>query len=373
MAANRQWQRRLCAWALVPALLSACSETGSPQEQDKPARLVDVARVVPANGASQTSLTGKVRAVERTVLSFEVGGEIEQLNVDVGDAITRGQVLATLDAERYRLQLEQARASASEAQAALTEKRLDYERQQQLQEQGFVSNASLDGAKAAFDTAQSRYRSAQAAVNIAARDVELTQLKAPFAGAISERLAQPAQRVAPNEPVLEALSERGGFEVYTHVPEALVGKLELGSEQQVRIPALPDAAYAARIEHVGSQPASSNNYPVVLALQEPGADLRAGMTAQVLLSSSSGMPEGVGFLVPMTALIYTEDASVFVLRLGADNRLEKVAVTVLELRRDRALVSGELGDGEQVVSRGAEFVAAGDKVAVLGQGAERFN
>lgn len=366
---------RLLALSLCALLgmgLTACSD-GDSQLPQSPPRLVDAAEVKAANGASVVSLSGRVRAVERTVLSFEVGGEISALHVDVGDAVEQGQILASLNDERYQLVLSQAEAQAAEAQAALTEKELDYDRLNELQGQGFVSKANLDTAKAALETAQSRYRSAQASVNIAERDVALTQLKAPFSGSISERLAQPAQRVGPNEPVLEAISERGGFEVYTHVPEALVGKLQRGSKQQVLIPALSQDKLTATIEHIGTRPESSNNYPVVLALESQDAELRAGMTAQTLLSPRSGKHSQGSVLVPLTALVHGEQNTVHVLRINASQVLEQVEVTIIEPRVKVAEVSGDLAAGDFIVARGAEFVSPGETVEIMGQGPERFN
>ncbi|WP_020208070.1 efflux RND transporter periplasmic adaptor subunit [Gilvimarinus chinensis] len=366
---------RLLALSLCALLgmgLTACSD-GDSQLQQSPPRLVDAAEVKAANGASVVSLSGRVRAVERTVLSFEVSGEISTLHVDVGDAVEQGQILASLNDERYQLVLSQAEAQAAEAQAALTEKELDYNRLNELQGQGFVSKANLDTAKAALETAQSRYRSAQASVNIAERDVALTQLKAPFSGSISERLAQPAQRVGPNEPVLEAISERGGFEVYTHVPEALVGKLQRGSKQQVLIPALSQDKLTATIEHIGTRPESSNNYPVVLALESQDGELRAGMTAQTLLSPRSGKQSQGSVLVPLTALVHGEQNTVHVLRINASQVLEQVEVTIIEPRVKFAEVSGDLAARDFIVARGAEFVSPGETVEIMGQGPERFN
>ena len=368
----KQWSR-LGVLVLGAALISGCNDKPSSAEPPQP-RLVDAAQVKAANGASQVSLSGRLRAVERTVLSFEVGGEISAIHVDVGDAVEQGEVLASLNAERYQLVLNQAQASATEAQAALTEKQLDFDRLQELQGKGFVSKANLDAARAALDTAQSRLNSAQASVSIAERDVALTQLRAPFAGSISDRLAEPAQRISPNEPVLEAISERGGFEVYTHVPEAMVSKLERGSKQQVVIPALDNERRTAIIEHIGTRPESSNNYPLVLAVEGASNELRSGMTAQVLLSPARSAAAHQGsLLVPLTALVHGDNESVYVLRINPDNTLERVDVELIEPRVKLAEVRGSLMPGDRIVARGAEFVAPGQTVAILGQGPERFN
>lgn len=364
---------RLIVLLIALGFISACSNEAAPTPEADTPRLVEATRVQAASGSSPISLSGRVRAVERTVLSFEVSGEIADIYVDVGDAIAQGQVLARLDDQRYRLVLNQARAAVAEARASLTEKQRDFDRLQQLQGKGFVSQASLDAARAALTTARSRLNSARAALEIAERDVALTQLRSPFTGSISERLAQPSQRVAPNEPVLAAISERGGFEVYTHVPEALVSKLELGSEHQVLIPALGTRRLSATIEHIGTQPASSNNYPLVLALHETDLALRAGMTAQVRLTPHSAPAKPDALLVPLTSLVHGADQQIHVLRIGDANVLKAVPVSVIEARAQSAKVQGALQVGDRIVARGAEFVAPGETVAILGEGPQRFN
>ncbi|MBU2886553.1 efflux RND transporter periplasmic adaptor subunit [Gilvimarinus agarilyticus] len=368
----KYWQS-LVLLMTATALLNACGNETAPPEPPAP-RFVDATEVQATNAASQVSLSGRVRAVERTVLSFEVSGEIAEIHVDVGDAIEQGQVLASLDAERYRLVLNQAQASATEAQAALTEKQLDYNRLQELKGKGFVSEANLDSARAALETARSRLNSALASVSIAERDVALTQIKAPFAGSVSDRRAEPAQRVSPNQPVLEAISERGGFEVYTHVPEALVSKFKRGSQQEVIIPALSNQRLEAAIEHIGTRPESSNNYPLVLALNNANVELRSGMTAQALLSpQSTQSTQANTVLVPLTSLLHGEEQTVSVMRINSDYTLEPVAIEVIEARAKKAEVKGPLKVGDRIVARGVEFVAPGEQVAILGEGPERFN
>jgi RND family efflux transporter MFP subunit len=370
--------RALFAAALITTLVGCSSD--SDVDAERP-RVVDTAVVRAANGAADVTLSGRVVAAEKTRLSFEISGQIERLSVDVGERFEAGDVLAALDDSRYRLVEQRATASAQEAKASLHEARLAFERQQQLREKGFVSEAALDNAQAKLDTARSRYQSAQASRRLAQRDLRLTELTAPFDGSVSERRVEPLERVSPNQPVLDVISDREGFEVETSLSETLVERLITGSHHQVVVPSLGETPIEATVRHVGSQPRSSNNYPVILELAEAPPGLRSGMTAQVRLAlagpardagDTAGNPAGA-VRVPLTALVYDGPTNAHVMRLDREQRLQAVPVEVLVAHQDVATVTGDLKAGQHVVARGAEFVAEGQRVEALNQGAERYN
>ena len=370
--------RALFAAALITTLVGCSSD--SDVDAERP-RVVDTAVVRAANGAADVTLSGRVVAAEKTRLSFEISGQIERLSVDVGERFEAGDVLAALDDSRYRLVEQRATASAQEAKASLHEARLAFERQQQLREKGFVSEAALDNAQAKLDTARSRYQSAQASRRLAQRDLRLTELTAPFDGSVSERRVEPLERVSPNQPVLDVISDREGFEVETSLSETLVERLITGSHHQVVVPSLGETPIEATVRHVGSQPRSSNNYPVILELAEAPAGLRSGMTAQVRLAlagpardagDTAGNPAGA-VRVPLTALVYDGPTNAHVMRLDREQRLQAVPVEVLVAHQDVVTVTGDLKAGQHVVARGAEFVAEGQRVEALNQGAERYN
>lgn len=381
--------RRLSAlWLLLTGLswlVAGCSpEAGPPAEP--PPTVVDSHVIAAGNDAAITRLSGRVKAAERTSLSFEIPGEIRRLNVDVGERFAAGDVLAALDDARYRLVADQRRAERQEAEAVLREKRQDYRRHASLAEQGYVSETRLDAARAALGTAESRRASARAALALAERDLALTRLTAPFDGSVSRRQAEPAERVAAGQPVLEAISDREGFEVETSVPETLVDALAPGSSHRVLLPALDNAESAATLRHLGTQPRSSNDYPVILGVDTPPPGLRSGMTARVELSLDAREHDGEGALpVPMTALVFdhsSEDegddatdgqSQAHVLRITEDLTLERVAVAVVSLGEGQASVRGALAPGERIVARGVEFVRPGQTVSLLGHGPERYH
>ncbi|WP_084155903.1 efflux RND transporter periplasmic adaptor subunit [Halomonas halocynthiae] len=361
---------RINAVLLCVLLLSGCSS--EPEGTTQAPKVVDTYLINDQPSAAITQLSGRVAAAEKTTLSFEVPGKIETLDIDVGEAFIAGEPLVQLDKQRYRLVLGQREAQQREAAAALTEKRQDYQRHTTLAEKGYVSQARLDTVKAALDSARSRQQSAAAALELARRDLNLTTLTAPYDGSVSQRLAEPSERVSANQPVLEIISDRQGFDVEGSVPETLVDLLTTGSRHTVTLPALSDAEYDATLRHLGSQPRSSNDYPLILHLANPPKGIRSGMTAEIQLTMlDTGHPRGVQ--LPMTALVYDENKRHHVLKVTDAMTLEAVPVEVITLGEKQVEVSGELASGERIVARGTEFVRPGQTVSLLGQGPKRFN
>jgi RND family efflux transporter MFP subunit len=353
-------------------LLGGCSPDTSPQQETP--TIVASYQIQAGNGDTTTHLSGRIKAAENTTLGFEIPGEIAQLSVKAGDKFAAGDVLATLDDERYQLVAQQRQAELREAAAVLTEKRQDYQRQSQLAQKGYVSATGLDAARAALDSAESRHAASIAASHLAQRDLKQTSLIAPFDGSITQRQAEPSEQVSAGQPILQTISDREGFEVEASVPEALVKTLVIGSHHQVSIPALGGAASSATLTHLGTQPLSSNDYPLLLKLESPIEGLRSGMTAriEILLNTPAG-DDTQGFPIPLTALAYASDRSAYVLRIDEQGQLQRVAVEVVDINDARAKVRGELTPGQRIVARGTEFVRPGQAVSLLGEGPERYN
>lgn len=373
-------RRGLLALGLAVLTITGCgSSTGADSETDKP-RVVDATQVLPANGSSEITLSGRIKAAEQTQLSFEISGKIERLTADVGDTFDAGETLAVLDDTRYQLVYQRSVATEEEAKAALEESKLAYGRQSSLREKGYTSQSQLDSAETSLNSARSRYESAIASRRLAERDLRLTELKAPFTGSVSRRQVEPSERVSPNQTVLDVISDREGFEVETSVAENLVSHLNAKSLHSITIPALGGEPVPASIKHIGTQPQSSNNYPIILTLEKPVDGLRSGMTAQVHLDVATGSKrteedsDGIAAVrVPLTALVYDAESKAHVLRLDEQNRLQRVDLQILATSERLAAVAGALSPGDRIVARGAEFVAEGQQVSVLGQGPERYN
>ncbi|MEA3644292.1 MAG: efflux RND transporter periplasmic adaptor subunit, partial [Lamprobacter sp.] len=203
--------RRLLTTAALALLiaLAGCEQpappASAPADVSRPAEILEVsaARLSPG-----LRFPGRVRAVQRVELAFNVPGQILDLPVTEGDAVPVGALLARLDPTSYQTALDLAQAELDAATA-------EYERVRQLWEKRqAVARAEVDRKRTAMEVARSRFAAAQ-------KDLADTRLTAPFAGVVARRLAETFQNIQAKEPVL-SLQNPDALEIVIHVPERVV-------------------------------------------------------------------------------------------------------------------------------------------------------
>ncbi|NKN31896.1 efflux RND transporter periplasmic adaptor subunit [Marichromatium bheemlicum] len=365
-------------WPLLPALLvlAGCKTPSVPAEL--PVRPIAWTRVETASGEPQRWLAAVVRAVRRAPLSFEVGGRVELLEVEVGERFAAGALLGRLDARLHRLVRAERVSEVAEAEARLHEAERAFVRQRELHGRDWASQAAFDSAEAALGSARARLETARARLALAVENLSDTELYAPYAGVVTRRLAEPAQRVAAGETVLEIQGDDHRFEIALTVPETLIGRLEHGSIHRVRVPARPGLTLEARVAEIGAEGDAGGTFPVTLRLLEPCAELRTGMTAEVVLVADT--MDGVGRrLIPVSAFLVGEgdERIAFVFRgEGGDEgigTLERRSIELGAVGAGRVLVRAGLGPDEIVATHGLTFLRAGQRVSLLGVGARRYD
>ncbi|MDJ0720772.1 MAG: efflux RND transporter periplasmic adaptor subunit, partial [Desulfobacterales bacterium] len=207
--------------ALVIAWLAlmACSEPPpAPLETVRAIRPFEVGD--PAAGMKRR-FSGVVEAADTSSISFEVPGNVQTVNVEVGENITKGQVLAVLDDRTFRMSLEAAQAAVARAEVERNDARSELARLRKAAEinPGAVSQRSIDQAETQLNSARKNLRYHNAQLDLARRDLERTALKAPFDGVVATRLVDPFQQVALGE-VLFDLYVESAMEAAISVPES---------------------------------------------------------------------------------------------------------------------------------------------------------
>jgi len=370
--------RRPPLTALLLAALTACDDEAKLAET--PPRPIAWTTVEAVDTVEQRTLSGVVRAVREAPLSFEVEGRIEDILVDIGDRFEAGAILAPLDRRTLSLTRDERASVLAEARASLEEAESDYARQQRLFEEGWVSEAAFDRAAAARDTARSRVETARARLAIAEENLADTELRAPFAGRVAARPAEPSQRVAVGETVVDVEGEGAGFEVRVAAPETIVDRLVRGGAHEVRFPARPGVVLFAVVAEIGAEATNRNAFPVTLTLEEDGVALRSGMTAEVTLNlteagirlASAAGTEAVARIPVSAFAAATGDGQVAFVFDEKSRTLERRAIVVVDVTGDGARVARGLEPGEIVAAKGLDFLRDGQEVALLGRGADRF-
>lgn len=231
------------------------------------------------------AISGPIKAVNSAVVKARVPGELLGLTVREGDFVKAGQTLARIEATEFQARVRQAcqQAEAARAQVAIAQRSFD--NNQALVAQGFISSTALTASQATLASAESTYQAAQAGADIATKSLDDTVLRAPISGHISQRLAQPGERVAVEARIVEIV-DLSRLELEASLSAADSLKVQVGQLAQLTLEgaAQPLSAKVVRINP--SAVVGSRAVLVYLALA-PGANLRQGLFVQGALNTGS--------------------------------------------------------------------------------------
>ena len=256
----------------------------------------DVVQAKTRELAPGLAISGALKAVNSALVKARVPGELQGLTVREGDAVQAGQVIARIDASEYQSRVRQAQQQAESAKGQVDIAKRAFDNNRSLVDQGFISKTALDTSLASLASAEANYRAAQAGTEIAAKALEDTVLKAPISGLISQRLAQPGERVAVEARIVEILDlSRLELEASLSATESLGVRLGQSAVLQIEGAAKTVKARVVRINP--NAVAGSRAVLVYLALETtPG--LRQGLFAQGSLVTERLQ----ALLVPLSAV-----------------------------------------------------------------------
>jgi len=314
--------------------------------------------------------SGLVAAVDSSGLSFEVGGQVNTVNVDIGDRVQKGQVLAELDPEPFQLQLDAAVAELRKARDNVSKTKAEYERQKRIYEQGAGAERFVEVSEYNFKAARSAVNFQVAKLDLARRDLRKTKLIAPYDGTIAWRQVQPNEEVRAGQKIFE-INATGEMEVQLAVPETTIDRIHIDDAAAVTFPTLPENAARGRISYIGSAAVKANAFPVKVLLIDPDAKVKPGMTAEASLAIKDDRRQP-GYLVPLQALLPTAEpnqAHAFVYD-AETSTVKKTVVRTASTQNKRIIVSEGLAAGDVIAMAGVSFLADGMEVKLLKEDAE---
>ena len=352
-------------WLLcISVALSACKKEA---EMIEAVRSIKTVTVKEQSAEQILKYSGLVAAVDSSDLSFEVGGQVMSVFVDIGDQVEKGQVLAVLDPEPYRLEVQAIKAELKKARDNVTKTKSQYERHKRIFEEGA-------GAESWVEVAEYNYKAARSAVNLqiarldlANRDLRKTNLLSPFDGAIAWRSVQPHEEVLAGQKVLE-INASGRMEVRLAVPETVIDRINIDDPATITFPTLPGEFAKARISFIGSAAVQANAFPVKVELIDPKVKVKPGMTAEANLITK-GENRGPGYLVPVQAILLTPEAGQAYAFVYAPqtSTVKKTPVRTSGTEHKKAIVIDGLSAGDVVAVAGVSFLADGMEVKLMKQ------
>jgi len=353
---------RTAVFAALAPLIAACGDNSS-SSPVAAARAVQVERVAYAPESAAREFAGVVRARYETDLGFRVGGKMVTRVVNVGDRVRAGDVVARLDPQDLKLQLQSADAEVSAATSNLAQAAADWLRYENLRSRGYASVADYERKTAAKDEAESRMERAQRALDLARNQLAYAELKADADGVITATLAEPGQVVAMGQAVVR-LAHRGEMEAVVALPETWLAAAR-SADAAVRLWSGPNRGYAAHLRELSPQADSvTRTYAARFTIEQPDDTVALGMTANVVLTQPS---ETMVAKVPLAAIL-NRGSGPAVFLVDAAGVLERRPVTIAAFTDAAALVTSGLANGDEIVTLGVHMLQAGEHVrAVLAQ------
>ncbi len=311
--------------------------------------------------------SGVVEAADKSSVSFEVPGNVQEVRVKVGDKVAKGDVLAVLDKSTYELNVKAAEAALGRAQARLTNSRNDLERLKRIakMDKGAISEARLDNASAQYatDKQQVEYRLSQ--LNLAKRDLEKTILTAPFNGHIAERLVEPFYEVDRGQRLFDIYME-GAMEAAVSIPESEIYGIYLGLPSEIRFPTIPDKVFEGVVTEISKVAGTANAFPVKVTIEEAIEKVRPGMTAEVTIMLAGEASE-TSYLIPVIAVAAGDsEAKGYVYIFDQDtSTVKKTPIEGGGIRDNDVVVTKGVKAGDIIAIAGVSFLEDGQKVKLM--------
>ena len=350
---------RLLALCGLVVALSGCEKAPPPEKLIRPV-LTRQVEIQPYY--QEASYAGEVRAHHETVLGFRVNGKIVERNVEVGDTVKPGDVLARLDDEDNTLRLTEAEAGLAAAKAERNKAAADLKRHAALLDKKAISTADYQDFVNDFDVAKARLKQAEARLEVTRNQAEYTALTSDQAGVITAVEGEVGQVVAAGQTVLRlALAEEK--EVRIAVPENRLGELKRADEISIRLWADPDTRYRGRVREIspGADPVT-RTYSAKITLLYPSPEVQLGMTATVTIIHRLG---GTVARLPLTSIFQKEDQPAVWVVAADTGAVSLAPVEVAQYEQDAVVISSGLSQGQHVVTAGVHKLIPGQKVRLL--------
>lgn len=409
----------LCAAGIAAvATIAACgAKPASKADAGPPPVPVSAAPIRQGAIESTYTLTGTIIAGQQANLSSVISGQVRAVNAQIGDRVSKGQLLVQIDDSSLRATLAQNEAAlaasqarlrssvanstgtASTTQAGLMSAQVAYDaadsnlkRTQSLFKQGFVSQSAMDQASSQYAAAQSALRTAQVAAQnanmsngstssaqsdvaglraAAAQDAAtiqftLTQIDqaavtAPFDGVVTQRSVDPGSLASPGTPLIQVSSMDPAF-VAVGIPDSDLGSVTTGTPATISLDSLPGRNWTGTVANLNAATnAGTLSYLARIAIPNPQLTLKAGMVANVAFVAAR---HNRALIVPRTAIAATQDGSaVYFVEKG---KAKLVAVKVGLQTQDQAEISGAgIEAGRTVITERPDSLQDGSPVQVV--------
>lgn len=331
--------------------------THEPNTAETDRGIVRVEAVTAGSSTDTLHLAGVTRSARHAELSFSLPARLAGRPVEIGDRVSTGQILASLDDREFRLAARAAEAAALELEVRLAQAERDRDRVRQLVDARAATREELEQMTAATSALEAALGAARARVDETSRLVAESVLRAPFAGSVTAVMHEPGEWVNPGETIVEIAGD-GVIEIVIEAPESVWDRMAVGQPVHVDLPFV-DRVVTGRITKIAGAAAGPGRlFPVEISM-DAADGLVAGLTADVSIELAA-RPE---LTIPLRAVVNPGSSIPKVYRI-ADGMADEIPVELGRVRGDRIAVIADLAADEMVAVAGHTGLRDGDLVEV---------
>jgi membrane fusion protein (multidrug efflux system) len=308
-----------------------------------------------------TRVQGVIEAIDAPEIRSKVAAEVVEVNVDEGDPVQAGQVLARLDDEGFRLDKVAVQADIQRLQALLENRQSTLERDQSLTRQKLVSDAKLDDSRAAVKQTRAQLAHARSLLDKALYQLSHTQVVAPIGGVVQQRSVSRGDYVNPNSPNSKALFQivdTGHLRARLYFPENLARRVAIGIPVEL---IKGQDRVATRIAHIRPMLEAGNRALHALADFDNGPQWKPGES----ISATAVLAQHAQAVVVPQATLVRRPAGLVVYRLE-DGASREVSVTTGIRERERVEILSGAAVGDLLALDGAAYLSDGTAVEIKG-------
>ena len=325
----------------------------------KPALTVVTTTLKPAQWMQTLSASGSVVAWQEAVIGAEVTGvRIAEVRANVGDRVSKGQVLAILASDTMKANEAESQAALRESEAQLAEASAHVVRTRKLAKSGFVSAQQEEQAVTAENTARARMEVQRARHQNSAQRLAQQHITAPDAGVISARQATAGTLTQPGVELFR-LIRQGRLEWHAELTADELGLIRKG--MKVELISAQGRVVHGVVSAIGPAINPQTRYGQVRVELPNDAELIAGMFARGRFQLG---PQSASVL-PQSAVVL-KDAAAYVFVVDASSRVRERKVNVGRRHGEQIQITGGLEEGVAVVESGGAFLVDGDLVRLAG-------
>ncbi|MFO6418973.1 efflux RND transporter periplasmic adaptor subunit [Hylemonella sp. W303a] len=306
-------------------------------------------------------VSGTLRAVRSALVKARVSGELQELTLREGDTVQLGQVIARIDPAEYAARLRQSKLQADAAKAQLDINQRQYQNNEALVQQGFISSTALDASLAQLNAARANYQAALAAADVAQKSADDTVLRAPMSGQISQRLTQPGERVAIDARIVEIV-DLSQMEIEAAISAADSVSVRVGQQARLQVEGVPETL-TARVARINPSAQTGSRSVLVYLKLDPQDIARTGLRQGLFAQGALATETVRAVAAPASAVRYDKPQPY--LQVLDQGQVRHVSVT-LGLRGLDANQSDHGDEGELIAVRASNGIPLEGRTVLQG-------